>query len=401
MGIFLEPFVRNAYLAATLAAVCAGVIGYFVVLRRLSFASHALAHVGFTGATAAVLIGADLILGTLLFTVATALGMGLLGNKLRGRDAAIGTTLAFAMGLGLLFLYLSTKLSSMATNILFGDILAVSDRTMRSLSDLIGQFRESICPRSSGAALSFLLEGEMHMTHLNRRDFLQATTITVGTLAVSPLAALAADQPVGFTLPPLPYAHDALEPAISKETMEYHHDKHHAAYVKNLNTALKDFPDLLKLPIMDLMREVQTKVPEKIRQGVINNGGGHLNHSLFWKMMAPKGKGGEPKGDLLKAIDARFGSLDKFQAAFSDAAVKRFGSGWAWLATKGEELEVFSLPNQDPTLLKGYEPLLGLDVWEHAYYIDYRNRRLDYIKNWWTVTNWDFVADRYNSVKKG
>jgi len=239
------------------------------------------------------------------------------------------------------------------------------------------------------------------MPHLNRRHFLRTAGLAASALLLPAVAARAEKDPAGFKLPKLPYDYDALEPAISKRTMEFHHDKHHAAYVTNLNTALKDYPDLLKMPIGELMREVKTKVPEKIRQAVINNGGGHLNHSMFWTMMAPKGKGGEAKGDLLKAIDESFGSLDKFQAAFSDAAMKRFGSGWAWLGLKGGKLVVLSTPNQDPVYFNETEPILGLDVWEHAYYLDYQNKRADYVKNWWDVVNWDYVAGRYNDAKKG
>jgi superoxide dismutase, Fe-Mn family len=241
----------------------------------------------------------------------------------------------------------------------------------------------------------------MQMTPLTRRAFLRAAGAAAAAVVLPAVPAPAADKPAGFTLPKLPYDYDALEPAISKRTMEFHHDKHHAAYVANLNAALKDYPDLLKVSITELMREVKTKVPEKVRQAVINNGGGHLNHTLFWQMMAPKGKGGEAKGELLKAIDAGFESLDRFQAAFTDAAMKRFGSGWAWLAAKGDKLVVMSTPNQDPTYFEGAEPLLGIDVWEHAYYLDYQNKRADYVKNWWGVVNWDFVAERYNAAKKG
>jgi Fe-Mn family superoxide dismutase len=240
------------------------------------------------------------------------------------------------------------------------------------------------------------------MTHLNRRNFLRVAGVAAGALILPAVPARAEEkEKSGFTLPKLPYDYDALKPAIGEETMKIHHDRHHAAYVNNLNTALKDYPDLLKMPIEELMRDVD-KVPEKIRQAVINNGGGHLNHSMFWQMMAPKGKGGEPKGDLLKAIEDYSGSLDKFQAAFTDAAMKRFGSGWAWLAlAKNGKLVIISLPNQDPVYRAGAEPLLGIDVWEHAYYLDYQNKRGDYVKNWWTVVNWDNVAERFNHAKKG
>jgi superoxide dismutase, Fe-Mn family len=237
------------------------------------------------------------------------------------------------------------------------------------------------------------------MISRNRRGFLHDVGIAAGALALFHVPALSADDSAGFTLPKLPYAYDALEPYIDKLTMEIHHDKHHAAYVKNLNDLLKDQPDLLKMSIADLMRQVKTKVPEKIRQAVINNGGGHLNHTMFWQMMMPAGTDNGPKGELLKAIDTAFGSLRQFQTFFTEAAMKRFGSGWAWLTAKGGQLEVISTANQDPTLLTGHEPLLGIDVWEHAYYLKYQNKRADYVKAWWNVVNWDNVAERYNQMK--
>jgi superoxide dismutase, Fe-Mn family len=239
------------------------------------------------------------------------------------------------------------------------------------------------------------------MASLNRRRFLHDAGIAAGALALFRVETLAAADSTGFTLPKLPYAYDALEPFIDKMTMEIHHDKHHAAYVNNLNDLLKDQPDLLKMPIVDLMSQVKTKVPEKIRQGVINNGGGHLNHTMFWQMMAPPRSGSEPKGELLEAINGTFGSLDKFKTTFATAAMKRFGSGWAWLTAKAGKLEVISTANQDPALLAGHEPLLGIDLWEHAYYLKYQNKRADYVKAWWNVVNWDNVAERYGRVKQG
>jgi superoxide dismutase, Fe-Mn family len=240
------------------------------------------------------------------------------------------------------------------------------------------------------------------MTTPNRRGFLRSAAVAAGALTLSPLSAVAADEPVGFTLPKLPYAYDALEPYIDKLTMEIHHDKHHAAYVKNLNALLKNRPDLLKMSITVLMRDAMARIPEqKIRQGVINNGGGHLNHTLFWQMMAPPRKGSEPKGDLLKGLEASFGSLDRFKSTFTDAAMMRFGSGWAWLTAKAGKLEVMSSANQDPPVLTGNEPLLGIDVWEHAYYLKYQNRRADYVKAWWNVVNWDYVAERYQRTMRG
>jgi superoxide dismutase, Fe-Mn family len=239
------------------------------------------------------------------------------------------------------------------------------------------------------------------MTSLDRREFLRTGGVAAGVVALSWVPALAADEQAGITLPQLPYAYDALEPFIDKMTMEIHHAKHHAAYVKNLNDLLKDQPNLLKMPLADLMREVKVVVPEKIRQGVTNNGGGHLNHTMFWQMMAPPKRGGEPKADLLKAIDNAFGSLHQFKTIFTEAAMKRFGSGWAWLTAKGGKLEVISTANQDPPLLTGHEPLLGIDVWEHAYYLKYQSKRADYVTAWWSVVNWDNVAERYSLLKKG
>ncbi len=239
------------------------------------------------------------------------------------------------------------------------------------------------------------------MFDLTRRDFLRTAGAAAGALALAPLGARAAeDKPGGFTLPKLPYAFDALEDAIDAKTMEIHHDRHHKTYVDNLNKALAAHPDYLKMNIGELMRAVD-KMPQEIRQAVINNGGGHLNHYLFWQMMAPAGKRGEPKGELLKGIDEAFGSLDKFKAALADAAMKRFGSGWAWLVHDKGKLAVVSTANQDPPILKGQHPLLGVDVWEHAYYLRYQNKRADYVAAWWKVVDWNYVAERHNHAAKG
>ncbi len=200
-----------------------------------------------------------------------------------------------------------------------------------------------------------------------------------------------------FELPALPYAYDALAPHISKETMEYHHDKHHAAYVNNLNSALKDHLDLSKKSIEELLRGIKT-VPEAIRQAVINNGGGHYNHSMFWEIMTPGGSK-TPTGTLAKAIDG-LGGFDKFKEMMNDAGAKRFGSGWAWLVIDGGHLKVISTANQDCPLMEGHYPVMGVDVWEHAYYIDYRNRRPDYLKAWWSTLNWDIIGQRYESGLK-
>jgi Fe-Mn family superoxide dismutase len=248
------------------------------------------------------------------------------------------------------------------------------------------------------------IQGEMHMLRLSRRQLLKVAGAGAATLALAPLARFAvraeekkAAAP-GFTLPPLPYAYDALQPSISEEIMKLHHDTHHAAYVTNLNKALEGHDDLLKMSIDELLRN-SDKITDKARQtAVINNGGGHANHSLFWEVMGPKA-GGEPKGDLAKAIDASFGSFDKFQQTMAQAGVTRFGSGWAWLVPGKEKLEVFSTANQDSPLLKGQTPILGLDVWEHAYYLQYKAKRADYIAAWWKVVNWSNVAERYSKAK--
>ncbi len=202
---------------------------------------------------------------------------------------------------------------------------------------------------------------------------------------------------MAHTLPNLPYGFDALDPHIDARTMEIHHGKHHNTYVTKLNDALKDQPDLAAKGVEDLLRDIGS-VPDGIRQAVMNHGGGHANHSLFWKIMGPN-KGGQPGGDLAKAIDGKFGSFDGFKGMFTAAAATRFGSGWAWLACKAGRLEVFSTANQDSPLAEGFEPILGLDVWEHAYYLKYQNRRPDYIAAFWNVVNWDQVAENYKVVK--
>ena len=198
-------------------------------------------------------------------------------------------------------------------------------------------------------------------------------------------------------LPPLPYAFDALEPHIDARTMEIHHDKHHAAYVNNLNGALKGNAALEQKSIIELLAELSS-VPENIRTAVRNNGGGHLNHTMFWKLMSPGG-GGEPGGELGDAIASKFGSFDDFKATFGKAAATRFGSGWAWLSVNGGELEVTSTPNQDTPVMEGAKPVLGLDVWEHAYYLKYQNRRPDYVGAWWNTVNWDQVAENFKQAK--
>ncbi|HEY7127715.1 MAG TPA: superoxide dismutase [Ktedonobacterales bacterium] len=201
---------------------------------------------------------------------------------------------------------------------------------------------------------------------------------------------------MAFELPPLTYAFDALAPHIDAKTMEIHHDKHHGAYVTNLNNALKDHANLANKSVEDLLRHIND-VPEAIRTAVRNNGGGHANHTMFWAIMKPNG-GGQPTGDLAKAIDSTFGSFDQFKAQFEDAGVKRFGSGWAWLIASGGKLQIISTANQDSPFMDGNYPVMGNDVWEHAYYLNYQNRRADYLKAWWNVVNWDEVARRFHAA---
>jgi Fe-Mn family superoxide dismutase len=196
-----------------------------------------------------------------------------------------------------------------------------------------------------------------------------------------------------FALPPLPYRKDVLEPHIDARTMEIHHDKHHQTYVNNLNAAIEKAPELEGKSLDDVMRQINT-VPEAVRTAVRNNGGGHWNHSMFWEIMGP-GKGGEPAGKVADAIKASFGDFAKFKEQFAAAAVGRFGSGWAWLVDGGSgKLSIMSTPNQDNPLMEGKKAILGLDVWEHAYYLKYQNRRPDYIAAWWNVVDWDSVTKR-------
>jgi Fe-Mn family superoxide dismutase len=252
---------------------------------------------------------------------------------------------------------------------------------------------------------------------MTRRQAIKTTALASAALATLPGAiaqtnsTVPAAAPTGpFTLPPLPYAYDALEPFIDAETMHIHHDKHHAAYVANLNKALTQIYQGGPLPITEgtLKNYLQNlnSVPENIRTAVRNNGGGHYNHSLFWQMMKKDG-GGEPTGDLAKAIDTTFGSFSTFKENFSKAALGQFGSGWAWLVLDSGKLKIEPTPNQDSPIsqpasivdrslgLQFQTPLLGLDVWEHAYYLKYQNKRVDYIAAWFNVVNWDFVSERY------
>ncbi len=202
---------------------------------------------------------------------------------------------------------------------------------------------------------------------------------------------------MAFELPPLPYEYNALEPYIDTQTMQLHHDKHHQTYVTNLNNALKDHP-FDSLQPEEILRRIN-EVPDAVRTAVRNNGGGHVNHTMFWQIMKPNG-GGAPTGEIANAIQSSFGSFDAFKTAFNDAGVKQFGSGWAWV-TLGQDgkLQISSSPNQDSPLLNGVYPILGNDVWEHAYYLKYQNRRPEYLSNWWNVVNWDEINKRYSQAK--
>ncbi|HAO79204.1 MAG TPA: superoxide dismutase [Verrucomicrobia subdivision 3 bacterium] len=235
---------------------------------------------------------------------------------------------------------------------------------------------------------------------MTRRQAIKTTALASAAFATLPGAiaqtnatAPAAASSGPFTLPPLPYAYDALEPHIDAQTMHIHHDKHHAAYVANLNKAVMEINKAGLLDIEHLLKNLDA-VPENIRTTVRNNGGGHYNHSLFWQMMKKNG-GGEPTGDLAKAIDADFGSFSTFKDNFTKTALGQFGSGWAWLVIDGKQLKIEPTANQDSPLSSGRTPLLGLDVWEHAYYLKYQNKRADYLKAFWNVVNWAEVAKHY------
>ena len=244
---------------------------------------------------------------------------------------------------------------------------------------------------------------------MNRRQAIKTTALAGAALATLPGAIaqtatpptpdpiLISTSPQPFKLPPLPYAYDALEPYIDARTMEIHHDRHHAAYVANLNKAVADYPELHEKTVEDLLKDLNA-VPEKIRTAVRNNGGGHYNHSLFWQMMKPGG-GGEPTGELADAINAGFGNFGAFKEQFTKAAMTQFGSGWAWLVLDGGKLKIEDTSNQDSPLSQGKPVLLGLDVWEHAYYLKNQNRRADYVTAWWNVVNWDFVSERHAKLK--
>ena len=241
---------------------------------------------------------------------------------------------------------------------------------------------------------------------MTRRQALKTAGLAATACAIAPAlqSVTAQSPPAGgtapsgsYSLPPLPYPFDALEPHIDAQTMEIHHNLHHGTYVANLNKVVAQFPELGKKSVEELLRDLNS-VPETIRAAVRNQGGGHLNHSLFWQMMA-RNRGGEPKGELAQAIETAFGGFPDFKAKFSEAAAKVFGSGWAWLVLADGALKIENSANQDSPLSQGRHPLLGLDVWEHAYYLKYQNRRPEYVGAFWNVINWDFVADRYAKLK--
>lgn len=238
---------------------------------------------------------------------------------------------------------------------------------------------------------------------LNRRNFLllsgaSVSTIALGTFAKSTLAqSLNSESEGPFELPPLPYDYNALEPYIDEETMRFHHDKHHAGYTKNLNTAVSRYPELASKSAEDILRDF-SNVPQDILTTVRNNGGGYVNHKMFWSIMSPDG-GGEPTGEIGNAIIDTFGSFDAFKEEFNEAGGKQFGSGWAWLVLdSNNQLKVMGTANQDSPLMDGMSPIMGNDVWEHAYYLNYRNARGEYLKQWWNVVNWTEVNNRYEQA---
>ncbi len=244
---------------------------------------------------------------------------------------------------------------------------------------------------------------------LNRRHFLFLLGTTVGAFALDgcafaeenkPSATTPTNQPEGaIKLPPLPYAYDALEPHIDARTMRFHHDKHHAGYVRNINAALEKHPELKSKTVEDLLKDLNS-VPADIRTTVRNSGGGHVNHSMFWSIMKPEG-GGEPDGAIASSINKDFGSFDELKKQFNTAGAKRFGSGWAWLVlTNTGNLEVMSTANQDSPFSQGKYPIMGNDVWEHAYYLNYQNRRKDYLEAWWNLVNWEEINQRFATAKK-
>lgn len=201
-----------------------------------------------------------------------------------------------------------------------------------------------------------------------------------------------------FETPALPYSYDALEPYVDKETMTIHHDKHHVAYTTNFNKALESHPELYEKTAEEILQNL-ADVPEDIRAAVKNHGGGHVHHSLFWEIMAPNDDSRTPSGELVKALEEKFGSFEKFKEEFSNSAMTVFGSGWAWLALKDGELEIVKTSKQDSPYTEGYQPILGIDVWEHSYYLKYQNRRAEFVEAWWNVVNWDKVSELYTNNK--
>jgi Fe-Mn family superoxide dismutase len=237
---------------------------------------------------------------------------------------------------------------------------------------------------------------------LNRRNFLLLLGGTTGAASLglfpkNSFAQASASEDKPFKVIPLPYAYDALEPYIDEETMRFHHDKHYVAYTKKFNEAINQYPELVNQSAEELLSNID-RLPEAIRKTVQNNGGGYVNHTMFWEIMSPNG-GGEPRGELAQAIKKKFGSFEDFQTAFNDAGSKQFGSGWAWLVLdNNKQLSIIGMPNQDSPLMMGMYPIMGNDVWEHAYYLKYRNDRGKYLQQWWNVVNWDEVNKRYQQA---
>jgi superoxide dismutase, Fe-Mn family len=232
---------------------------------------------------------------------------------------------------------------------------------------------------------------------LNRRTLLAVATTVAASAALPRLVRAQGAGP--FTLPPLPYATNVFEPNIDAKTMEIHHDRHHQAYVTNLNNAVKDYPNVAAMPLQEILAKLN-EIPEAIRTTVRNNAGGHANHSMFWEVMGPNG--GEPDGDLFAAITRDFGGVDTLKSRFSDAGLRVFGSGWVMVTvTPDGKLALETRPNQDTPIMEGKRLLFGNDVWEHAYYLTYQNRRADYLKAWWNVVNWSKIGERYAAAKAG